>query len=132
MGRAADEGLLLTQAPLWRGAESRNLAMDSNQKFRTVLLAGTLVVFPIMAYYRIRSQATREKLDRWQEGPFILFTLRSVGVAGIVGFLAFLIDPSWMAWSSLSLPDWLRWTGIVVGVLAGGLLIWTLHNLGPN
>jgi protein-S-isoprenylcysteine O-methyltransferase Ste14 len=85
-----------------------------------------------MVYHRLKSQATGEKLDRWQEGKFILFTLRPIGIATMAGMVAFMVDPGWMAWSSLRLPDWLRWTGVGVGVVAGGLLVWTLRNLGKN
>lgn len=106
--------------------------MDYDQKFRTVLIVGALLVFPIMAYHRLKSQTTGEKLDRWQEGRFILFTLRPVGVAAMLGLLVFMINPSWMAWSSVRLPVWVRWTGVGLGVLAGGLLIWTLRSLGAN
>jgi protein-S-isoprenylcysteine O-methyltransferase Ste14 len=35
-------------------------------------------------------------LDRWQEDWFILLTLRPIGLAGMSGFLAYLIDPTWM------------------------------------
>ena len=106
--------------------------MNYDEPFRIALLGGAVIVFPIMVYHRLRSQATREKLDRWQEGPFILLTLRPLGVAGMLGLLAFMINPAWMAWSSVRLPDWLRWAGVCVGVLAGGLLIWTVRTLGPN
>lgn len=106
--------------------------MDHDQPFRIALIVGALIVFPIMAYHRLKSQATREKLDRWQEGPIILFTLRPLGVAAMLGLLAFMIDPAWMDWSSVPLPAWLRWAGVGVGVLGGGLLIWTVRTLGPN
>ena len=106
--------------------------MDHDQTFRVVLTVGALIVFPVMAYHRLKSQATGETLDRWQEGRFILFTLRPVGVAAMLGLLAFMLNPSWMAWSSLPLPEWLRWTGVGLGVLAAGLLVWTLRRLGPN
>ena len=106
--------------------------MNSDQTFRIILILGSLVFFPVAAYYRIRSQSTREPLDRWQEGPFILFTLRPAGVVYMVGLIAYMIEPSWMAWSSMPLPQWLRWAGVCVGAIAGSLLVWTLRNLGKN
>jgi protein-S-isoprenylcysteine O-methyltransferase Ste14 len=107
-------------------------SMENDQPFRMALIAGALILFPIMAYYRLKSQATGERLDRWQEGALILFTLRPIGVVTMLGVLAFMVNPSWMAWSSLRLPDSLRWAGVGLGFLAGALLIWTLRTLGPN
>lgn len=106
--------------------------MNHDQTFRIVLIVGAALIFPFMVYHRVKSQSTGEKLDRWQEGAFILFTLRPVGIAMMVGLLAFMIDPSSMAWASVRLPDWLRWTGVSLGVFAGGLLVWTVRSLGPN
>jgi protein-S-isoprenylcysteine O-methyltransferase Ste14 len=37
-----------------------------------------------------------------------------------------------MAWSSMSLPVWLRWTGVCVIAIACGLLVWTFRSLGRN
>ena len=74
----------------------------------------------------------REKLNRWQEGPFILATLRPVGIALWLGLIAWVVDPDWMAWSSVSLPTWLRWTGVGMIAIACGLLVWTLRCLGKN
>jgi protein-S-isoprenylcysteine O-methyltransferase Ste14 len=106
--------------------------VNQDQTFRLVLIAGALIVLPVMVYHRLRSQATGEKLDRWQEGLFILFTLRAVGITTMLGLIGYMINPAWMAWSSVSLPAWLRWAGVGLGVIAGGLLIWTLRNLGRN
>lgn len=106
--------------------------MSHEQTFRLVLIVGSLIVLPIAAYHRLKSQATGERLDRRQEGLFILFTLRPVGIAGMLGLFAYMADPSWMAWSSVMLPDWLRWIGVALGAIAGALLIWTLRTLGTN
>jgi protein-S-isoprenylcysteine O-methyltransferase Ste14 len=106
--------------------------MSHDQTFRAVLILASLVLLPIAVYHRLKSQATGEKLDRWQEGVFILFTLRPVGVVSMLGLLAYMANPSWMAWSSVPLAEWLRWTGVGVGVIAGALLIWTLRSLGKN
>jgi protein-S-isoprenylcysteine O-methyltransferase Ste14 len=106
--------------------------MSHDQTFRAVLILASLVLLPIAVYHRLKSQATGEKLDRWQEGVFILFTLRPVGVVSMLGLIAYMVNPSWMAWSSVPLAEWLRWTGVGVGVIAGALLIWTLRSLGRN
>jgi protein-S-isoprenylcysteine O-methyltransferase Ste14 len=91
-----------------------------------------LLFVPVGVYHRIRSQTTGERLDRRQEGLFILVSLRLAGLLFLLGFLAWLIESSWLAWSSVPLPDWPRWLG--VGLVATGLLLvaWTFHHLGRN
>src|SRR5688572_7582191 len=92
--------------------------MNDDEAFRVVLIAVLLVVLPIGMYYRVKSQATGERLDRRQEGLFILATLRPLAAVVSLGVIAWMIDPGWMAWSGMSLPVWLRWTG--VGLLVTG------------
>ena len=106
--------------------------MHDDQTLRLALLGIVLLVLPIAAFHRLRSQATREPLDRRQEGWFILLTLRPLGLAMWAGVIAFLIDPSNMAWSSVPLPAWLRWAGVGICVMGDGLLTWTLGRLGKN
>jgi len=106
--------------------------MNHDQTFALVLRVGWLTLLPIMAFHRIRSQMTGEKLDRRQEGALILLTLRPAGIAHMVGVITYMVDPSRMAWSSMPLPLWLRWAGVAVGAASGCLLVWTLVNLGKN
>ena len=98
---------------------------------RIILLVGFAVVTPVGIYHRLRSR-TDERLDRRQEGWLILLSLRPLALACMVGLVAFLIEPSWMAWASFHLPNLARWIGVVFGVVAGGLLIWTFRSLGHN
>lgn len=105
--------------------------MTDDELFRWVLLLAFLLVAPIGFYHRFKA-ATPEKLDRRQEGLFLLIGIRLIALAGMVGMLLFLIDPSWMAWSAVPLPVWLRWSGVGVGCLGGLLLTWTFRNLGKN
>jgi protein-S-isoprenylcysteine O-methyltransferase Ste14 len=91
-----------------------------------------LVVLPIGIYFRFTSQATREKLDRRQEGLFMLATLRPLGASFWLGAIAWLIDPGWMAWSRVALSIWLRWIGVGTIIIAVGLLVWTFRCLGRN
>ena len=106
--------------------------MNDDQTLRTALLVIVLVVFPIGIYYRIQSQATGEKLDRWQEGLFILATLRPLGLLLLLAVVAYLVDPASMAWSSMPFPAWLRWLGVGVCATGGGLWLWTFRRLGKN
>ena len=106
--------------------------MDQEYTFRNALIVELLAVFPIMLYHRIKAHRSREPLDRRQEGWFILLTLRPLGLAMWVGVIAFLIDPANMAWSSVPLRAWMRWTGIGICAAGGGLLTWTLGRLGKN
>ena len=89
------------------------------------------MVLPIGIYHRLKSQATRETLDRRQEGLFILATLRPMGAVFWIGLIAWMVDPGWMS-GPQCLPVWLRWTGVGVIALACGLLVWTFRSLGRN
>jgi protein-S-isoprenylcysteine O-methyltransferase Ste14 len=106
--------------------------MGDDQTFRIVLAIGMLAILPIAIYRRVRSQASGESLDRWQEGAFILFTLRPIGIATMLGLFAYMINPDWMAWSSMPLPASVRWVGVGLGVIGGTLLLWTLRSIGKN
>jgi protein-S-isoprenylcysteine O-methyltransferase Ste14 len=106
--------------------------MEQDHTFRALMVAGFFVLFPIGLYYRLKSQRTGEHLDRRHEGAFILLTLRPLGLVYWAGMTAYMIEPASMAWSSMPLPTWLRWTGAALAPLGAGLLVWTLHTLGPN
>src|SRR6266404_6318658 len=105
--------------------------MSDDQLFRLILLAGFVTFVPIGVCHRLKAR-TGEKLDRRQEGLFILVMLRLVGVAGMSGFIAYLINPACMAWAAVPLPVWLRWTGVGLELLAGLLLTWMFRTLGKN
>ena len=106
--------------------------MTQENAFRAALGVGFLLVLIVTGYHRIRSWASREVLDRRQEGIFILATLRPAGMLLWLGVIAYLANPAWMRWSSVALPAWLRWAGFVVFGLGLALLTWTLRGLGTN
>ena len=106
--------------------------MADDQTFRLILVVGMAAFLPVALYHRIRSQAGGEKLDRRQEGLFILVTLRLCGLAAMGGLVAFILDPVWMSWASVPLPAALRWVGVAVGVPTVALGIWTFRSLGRN
>jgi protein-S-isoprenylcysteine O-methyltransferase Ste14 len=106
--------------------------MNADQTFRLILIAGSVIFFPVAIYHRLEAHSTGEKLDRWKEGPFILFTLRPIGLTVLIGFFTYMVNPARMAWSSMPLAMWLRWLGVGIAVIGGALFVWTFHNLGKN
>lgn len=106
--------------------------MNDEQVFRLVLILGLVIIVPIGIYHRLKSQASGERLERRQEGLFILLTLRPLGLATMLGLLAYAVRPAWMSWSQVGLPNWLRWSGVGVGVSAALLVVWVLRSLGAN
>ena len=60
-------------------------------------------------------------------------TLRPIALAGKAGLVTYTVNPAWMAsWSSVALPNWLRWTGVAFGITGGSLLVATFRTLGKN
>jgi protein-S-isoprenylcysteine O-methyltransferase Ste14 len=107
--------------------------MNDKSVFRSIVVINIALTLPIGLYYRIRSQATREKLARRNEGIFIMFGLRLCGLLGWIALAAYLTNPAWMAWSSIALPTWLRWIGAFLAIfVVPALLFWTFNSLGRN
>ena len=106
--------------------------MNLDATFRPLVIAGFFLVLLIAVPFRIKSQATGEKLDRTQEGVPMMIGLRLGGLAVWAGVIAFMIDPALMAWSSIPLPAGARWFGAALTMLTVVLLTWTLRSLGPN
>jgi protein-S-isoprenylcysteine O-methyltransferase Ste14 len=104
----------------------------NDSALRAVLIAVMLVLLPIGVYHRFKSQSTGEKLDRRQEGLWILATLRPLGAVFWLGVLAWMINPRWMTWSAVPLPIWPRWAGVLPLLAGCALLIWTFRSLGRN
>ena len=107
--------------------------MTTESTFRAIAIANIALCLPIGLYYRIRSQATGE--NGWPAGRRRLRHGRPPAVRGLAWavFAAYLINPAWVSWSSLALPDWLRWAGAALGLLVvPPLLFWTFHSLGKN
>ena len=105
--------------------------MTDGDTFRLFMLITFAAFLPLALCHRIRSK-TDEKLDRWQEGAVILFGLRLSTVPCLIGGIAWMVNPQWMAWSSMPIPVWLRWVGFILIGLWGIVLVWSFRNLGRN
>ena len=87
---------------------------------RWFALAVFLASLSIAAWHGRR---TREPIPR----------TRTLVVSPLFGaVLAYLANPAWMAWASLSLPLWIRWIGVALGVAVIPSFHWVLATFGAN
>jgi len=102
---------------------------DTEMIFR-ILLGIILVSFMAHRAYYTRKYKT-DSLDSTTPTP----AQRIAGflaVLGVVGTIIYIINPAWMSWSSIQLPVWLRWTGVLIALSGFGLLQWSQNTLGEN
>ena len=69
---------------------------------------------------------------RSQAGQKPLLVLRLLGLAIWIPLVAYLLNPPWVAWARMALPDWLRVIGLVAIALDSVLVIWMFRSLDTN
>jgi protein-S-isoprenylcysteine O-methyltransferase Ste14 len=107
--------------------------MNEDLIFRIIVTALFLSAFSISIYYRRKAQGSSgDKIDRREEGDFIMIALRIGGGLIWLAILAYMIYPPAITWASLPLPTWLRWLGVGGGIAAVVLLFWMFRSLGMN
>ena len=93
-----------------------------------------MLIFAFAAHrgYYVRKHGSEENtLKKREEG----WASRIAGLLGLIGFIAviaYTIQPGWLAWATLPLPLWLRWTGVGVALSGFALLQWSQNTLGKN
>ena len=83
-------------------------------------------------YYRHRARRTGDVVARRREGVGLMLAKAGGGLLLWGSLFAYLLNPGWMAWSVWPLPMWLRWLGIVLGLLTVPAAWWVFSSLGRN
>jgi protein-S-isoprenylcysteine O-methyltransferase Ste14 len=105
--------------------------MVEENSYRLAVLGLFVAAFPTGLYFRLRSMASGERLDRREEG-WLLVPLRLCGAAFLGGVVAYVINPTWMSWAALPLPAVVRWAGLALCAAALPLMVWVMRSLGKN
>ncbi len=116
--------------------------MNNESIYRYVAIALLTATLSISIYFRSRAARSGDKISSLEEGPLILNLRRVFGLALWLSIFAYLVNPRWMAWSSLPLPasclacrqagEGLRWLGAVLMALCVPLVYWLFSSLGKN
>lgn len=101
--------------------------------FRLIFILLFLSGTSISLYYRRKAQQnSNDDISLREEGLLIMVVLRLAGLAMWASVFAYMINPAWLSWARLPLPVWLRWTGVVLGLISWVLVVWMFRSLGNN
>jgi protein-S-isoprenylcysteine O-methyltransferase Ste14 len=105
--------------------------MDNNI-FRILALLIFITGAFISGHYRRKAARKGGSVSLKEEGLAITIALRLSGLSLWACVFAWLINPTWMEWSRVALPEWVRWLGVGMGILANFLAYWVFTNLDEN
>jgi protein-S-isoprenylcysteine O-methyltransferase Ste14 len=84
----------------------------------------------ISSYFRLKAdRETGEKISRRADGTAMMNVIRIGGLILWLSPFVYLINPAWMAWSKIGLPEWLRWFGVGMGILCVGMIYWLFSSI---
>lgn len=106
--------------------------MPPQLPFRIAVLVVLLSAMAIALPRRLAAASSKEKVSHAAEGYAFAVVLRLCGLAMWIGVLAFLINPAWVAWSAIGLPDAGRWLGAPIAAAGLALMAAALAHLGKN
>src|SRR5687767_7801260 len=87
----------------------------------------------ISSYFRRKAdQESGETISRKADGTAFMTLIRIGGLVLWLSPLIYLINPAWMAWSKIGLPDWVRWLGVAIGVLCILGIYWLFSSIGSG
>jgi protein-S-isoprenylcysteine O-methyltransferase Ste14 len=96
-------------------------------------ISAALVLFTgmgISTYFRLKAdKETGEKISRKADGTIMMTVIRLGGLVLWLSPLVYLVNPQWMAWSKLGLPEWARWLGVGAGILCVVLIYWLFSSI---
>jgi protein-S-isoprenylcysteine O-methyltransferase Ste14 len=101
--------------------------------FRTLAAIILFSGVGISIYYRRRAdRETGEKVARSVDGSIMMTIIKVFGLLLWFSPLVYLLNPGWMAWSRIGLPDGLRWLGVVIGMFCVLGIYWLFSSIGSG
>lgn len=94
-----------------------------------ILLSG----MGISSYFRIKAdKETGEKISRKVDGSVMMNFIKIGGLILWLSPFVYLINPAWMTWSKIGLPEWVRWLGVALGVVGVFGVYWLFSSIGSG
>lgn len=101
--------------------------------FRILLALILFIGIGISSYFRRKADKdSGEAISRKADGSLTMNVIKIGGLILWLSPLAYLVNPAWMSWSKLGLPDGIRWLGVGLGVLCIFGLYWLFSSIGSS
>lgn len=101
--------------------------------FRIIAAVILFSAMGISGYFRRKAdRESGEKLSRKMDGTALMTIIRIGGLILWLSPFVYLINPAWMAWSKIGLPESARWLGVGIGVLCVPGIYWLFSSIGTG
>jgi len=111
------------------------MSLESWFRIAFWVLFGGLVIMQIYFARRVQQKGERVTADRTaieREG-WGYVVVRSISSLALIAFFVFYaINPPWFGVLSVPFPNWLRWTGVVLGAISFVFYGWSQATLGKE
>jgi protein-S-isoprenylcysteine O-methyltransferase Ste14 len=85
----------------------------------------------ISGYFRRKADRdTGEKISRQADGLSMMTLIRIGGLILWLSPILYMINPGWLAWSKIGLPEWVRWFAVGIGFLCIFGVYWLFSSIG--
>jgi protein-S-isoprenylcysteine O-methyltransferase Ste14 len=105
-----------------------------NENIFRILAAAILITgIGISSYYRRKADKdTGEKIPRKVDGSVMMAAIKIGGLILWLTPLVYLLNPSWMNWSKIGLPESIRWLGVGIGLFSVVGIYWLFSSIGSG
>jgi protein-S-isoprenylcysteine O-methyltransferase Ste14 len=101
--------------------------------FRSAAAIIIISAFGISVFFRRKADKdSGGVIPRKVDGLIMMTIIKAGGIILWLSPLVYLINPEWMSWSKIGMKDWVRLTGIGLGILSLGLIYWIFISIGNN
>ena len=83
-------------------------------------------------FRRKADRESGEKISRNVDGSVMMTLIRIGGLLLWLSPLVYLINPAWMGWSKIGLPESVRWLGVGIGILCVMGIYWLFSSIGSG
>jgi len=98
--------------------------------FRLIVLFAIISVVTYRVILLLMKGGFTKRITRKKQSIPFYFVHTGLIVSGWIAIIIYIINPAWISWATFSLPEWLRWIGVLWLFVNTILIIWAHLSLG--